>query len=123
MANSILKKLFYIFPNFCLGRGLIDISFNYQLHQLYQEKSAELIAQGLSPQEIDATINAIIGSDGDPADSILTSANAAPLSFEVVGVKIMRNAIQGIVFFGLVLLIEEKQKIREIVRSTVCGKR
>lgn len=35
-VNRILKKVFLIFPHFCLGRGLIDMAKNQAMADAFQ---------------------------------------------------------------------------------------
>ena len=35
-VNRILKKVFLIFPHFCLGRGLIDMAKNQAISDAFQ---------------------------------------------------------------------------------------
>ena len=39
--HDVLRNIFLIFPNYCLGRGLIDIAFN-EYHNEYYFKTGEL---------------------------------------------------------------------------------
>ncbi len=34
-VHNLLKSLFLLFPNYCLGRGLMDIAFNEYHNQYY----------------------------------------------------------------------------------------
>lgn len=33
--HDVLKYIFLIFPNYCLGRGLIDVAFNEYQNEFY----------------------------------------------------------------------------------------
>lgn len=35
-AESILRRIFLIFPGFCLGRGVLDIALNDYSNQYYE---------------------------------------------------------------------------------------
>ncbi|XP_021342260.1 ATP-binding cassette sub-family A member 7-like isoform X2 [Mizuhopecten yessoensis] len=74
--NILLKKVFLIFPQYCLGRGLMDMSTN----QLYAEANAEF---GFS-------------SGGPPS----------PFEFDQVGKNLLALFIVGLVFFIFNILIE-----------------
>ncbi|KAI4904249.1 hypothetical protein NFI96_031778 [Prochilodus magdalenae] len=49
-VNRILKKVFLIFPHFCLGRGLIDMAKNQAMAEAFQRLGAE---QTLEPLDWD----------------------------------------------------------------------
>lgn len=40
-VNRILKKVFLIFPHFCLGRGLIDMAKNQAMADAFQRLGTE----------------------------------------------------------------------------------
>ncbi|XP_033737996.1 ATP-binding cassette sub-family A member 7-like isoform X2 [Pecten maximus] len=74
--NILLKKVFLVFPQYCLGRGLMDMSTN----QLYAEANAEF---GFS-------------SGGPPS----------PFEFDQVGKNLLALFIVGVFFFILNILVE-----------------
>ncbi|XP_060082289.1 phospholipid-transporting ATPase ABCA1-like [Ylistrum balloti] len=74
--NILLKKVFLVFPQYCLGRGLMDMSTN----QLYAEANAEF---GFS-------------SGGPPS----------PFEFDQVGKNLVAMFIVGVVFFTFNVLLE-----------------
>ena len=36
-VHDTLKSIFLIFPNYCLGRGLMDIAFNEYMNEFYSQ--------------------------------------------------------------------------------------
>ena len=78
---DILKVVFLIFPNYCLGRGLMDIARN-EYTNLFSNLAVTLGVGGSRTGFVN------------------------PLSWAIVGKNIFAMVIQGFVFFGITLLIE-----------------
>ena len=88
--GETLKKVFLIFPNYCLGRGLMDIAKNEYLAQ-YSEL-AEKVIPG-----VQAGFN-------------------SPFEWEIIGRNLVAMAAQGFGFFVIVVLVE-RNKHRRPARS------
>jgi len=80
--RDIVNVVFLVFPNFCLGRGLMDIAKNEYLAQ-FRKLEGEYTG-------------ADTGGDGFQD----------PFTWHIVGKNMAAMAIQCIVFFGLTLVIE-----------------
>jgi hypothetical protein len=78
--GNILKGVFLIFPNYCFGRGLMDIAKNEYLTD-YKNLAAK-VGQG----------TAVTWED--------------PLTWDIAGRNVMSMVLQGFIFFGLTLAIE-----------------
>jgi hypothetical protein len=77
---KVLKDVFLIFPNYCLGRGLMDIADNEYL-----------------------TVFNDLGSQfGESAYQQFQN----PLSWGIVGKNVFAMIVQGFIFFGVTLLFE-----------------
>ena len=79
-VGSVLEVAFLIFPNYCLGRGLMDIAKNEYTYQ----------ATSLS------------ASFGDASPTQFTS----PISFSIAGKEIVCLFVQIFVYFGVTILFE-----------------
>uniref|UniRef100_A0A8C2EIU1 P-type phospholipid transporter n=1 Tax=Cyprinus carpio TaxID=7962 RepID=A0A8C2EIU1_CYPCA len=75
----ILKKVFLIFPHFCLGRGLIDMAKNQAMADAFQRLG-----------------------------NFTKSSNLDPLSWDFVGKNLFAMAMEGIVFFIFTVLLQYK---------------
>jgi len=51
-THEILKNIFLLFPNYCLGRGLMDIAFNEYQNQYYFKTGLVFIHSTCSSQSI-----------------------------------------------------------------------
>uniref|UniRef100_A0A8C2ELD8 P-type phospholipid transporter n=1 Tax=Cyprinus carpio TaxID=7962 RepID=A0A8C2ELD8_CYPCA len=78
-VNRILKKVFLIFPHFCLGRGLIDMAKNQAMADAFQRLG-----------------------------NFTKSSNLDPLSWDFVGKNLFAMAMEGIVFFIFTVLLQYK---------------
>lgn len=85
-ANSVLKKMFLIFPNYCLGRGLLNIATNEYTTQY-------------------AEIQALIYQDASPTFQ-------KPLTWDIAGRSMFSLIIQSILFFGLTILMDYPAAVR-----------
>jgi ATP-binding cassette subfamily A (ABC1) protein 1 len=81
-VNNVLKKIFLIFPQYCLGRGLLDMAQN----------------------QIMADTFSAFGS----------YKFESPLRFELVGRNLLCMFVQGIVFMGILLLLEHVYVFRRL---------
>eukprot|EP00118_Oscarella_pearsei_P002785 m.11554 g.11554 ORF g.11554 m.11554 type:complete len:2446 (+) comp23502_c1_seq1:90-7427(+) len=81
-AGELLRVVFLIFPNFCLGRGLMDIAYGYYI----RKANEELQDYGFQ----------------------IESVGPFSLSMDGIGRNLISMAVCGFVFFSLVLLIEYK---------------
>uniref|UniRef100_A0A3Q2D7H1 P-type phospholipid transporter n=1 Tax=Cyprinodon variegatus TaxID=28743 RepID=A0A3Q2D7H1_CYPVA len=78
-VNRILKKVFLIFPHFCLGRGLIDMAKNQALADAFQRLGMNTIKQTLDP-----------------------------LQWDFVGKNLFAMAAEGVIFFIFTILLQYK---------------
>ncbi|XP_041364383.1 uncharacterized protein LOC121379797 [Gigantopelta aegis] len=74
----VLRYVFLIFPQYCLGQGLIDLNTNYFTYKLFIRFGENVYKD--------------------------------PFTFDLIGWKLVAMAIQGVVFFILNLIIENKRK-------------
>lgn len=51
-VHSVLKIVFMMFPNYCLGRGLIELAFNEYKNEFYFKTGETLCADPHSSMEI-----------------------------------------------------------------------
>ncbi|XP_064136134.1 phospholipid-transporting ATPase ABCA7 isoform X8 [Loxodonta africana] len=79
-VSQILKRVFLIFPHFCLGRGLIDMVRNQAMADAFER----------------------LGENFLPGDRQFQS----PLRWEVVGKNLLAMAVQGPLFFLFTLLLQ-----------------
>eukprot|EP01134_Creolimax_fragrantissima_P001244 CFRG1244T1 len=83
--SNILQWVFLIFPQYCLGRGLMDVSYNYVFGEISDVLATnDLYSGGFSYEKQN------------------------PLVWSVVGRNIVFLIFEGLIFFGIVLLIEYK---------------
>ena len=78
--GSTLKIVFLVFPNYCFGRGLMDIAKNYYLN-VYNNLAAQFGESAYQPF-------------------------VDPLGWDIVGKNVFAMLIQGFFFFGVTLFIE-----------------
>ncbi|XP_065846636.1 phospholipid-transporting ATPase ABCA1-like isoform X2 [Oscarella lobularis] len=81
-SGYLLRKIFLIFPNYCLGRGLLDLSYNYYI----EEANGELDGFGLG----------------------ITLPGTFSFGANGIGRNVLSMALCGAVSFSLVLAIEFK---------------
>ncbi|TRY97479.1 hypothetical protein DNTS_008213 [Danionella cerebrum] len=86
-VNRILKKVFLIFPHFCLGRGLIDMAKNQAMADAFQRLGTK---------------------QNEYATNHRTKQNLEPLSWDFVGKNLFAMAMEGIVFFIFTVLLQYK---------------
>ncbi|NWS77929.1 ABCA1 protein, partial [Crotophaga sulcirostris] len=105
--NRVLKKVFLIFPHFCLGRGLIDMVKNQAMADAFERFGESRGCWGCS------------ASVGDPPPflqplSLLAGDKrfVSPLSWDVAGKNMFAMAIEGIVFFFFTLLLQYRFFLR-----------
>ncbi|NWH74855.1 ABCA1 protein, partial [Piaya cayana] len=106
--NRILKKVFLIFPHFCLGRGLIDMVKNQAMADAF-ERFGEYRGTKAPPQSL-----ASVGTPflqpllPLPGDKLFVS----PLSWDVTGKNLFAMAIEGVIFFVFTLLLQYRFFLR-----------
>uniref|UniRef100_A0A8C2XHY4 P-type phospholipid transporter n=1 Tax=Cyclopterus lumpus TaxID=8103 RepID=A0A8C2XHY4_CYCLU len=81
-VNRILKKVFLIFPHFCLGRGLIDMAKNQAMADAFQRLGTYKYQ----------TLN--------------------PLQWDAIGKNLFAMAAEGLIFFIFTILLQYKFFIR-----------
>uniref|UniRef100_A0A3Q3L2S5 P-type phospholipid transporter n=1 Tax=Mastacembelus armatus TaxID=205130 RepID=A0A3Q3L2S5_9TELE len=86
-VNRILKKVFLIFPHFCLGRGLIDMAKNQAMADAFQRLGTNRF-YSCTKQTLD------------------------PLQWDFVGKNLFAMAAEGVVFFIFTILLQYKFFIR-----------
>ena len=99
-VSDVLKKVFLIFPNYCLGRGLMDIAKNEYISQFTDLASTVIDLDSL-----------------DLGDSLgdLEAGFKDPMEWDVVGRNLFAMGLQSIVFFGLTLFIEHRQNKKKVL--------
>lgn len=81
--NYILRWVFLLLPNYCLGRGLMDLAANEYTAQFYE------IQEQLT---------------GEP-----TQGYTDPFTFKLVGRNLLFMFLEGIIFFGLAIFIDARK--------------
>eukprot|EP00056_Hartaetosiga_gracilis_P022445 m.30486 g.30486 ORF g.30486 m.30486 type:complete len:2380 (+) comp9648_c0_seq1:54-7193(+) len=92
-TNITLKKVFLVFPNYCLGRGILNVVRSEFLTE-YEEVLATLYNEN-SPEF------------------------PSPFGWDIAGQALVFLAIQAVVFPLLTLLIEYRRDIKEVMRKCV----
>lgn len=95
-VGSTLKIVFLIFPNYCFGRGLMDIAKNEYLTD-YTNLAAKFGQASYKPF-------------------------VDPLAWGIAGRNVMSMVIQGFVFFGITLAIEFYQIRNMSARPSLLGR-
>ena len=98
--NDILKSVFLIFPNYCLGRGILDVA-RHEYEAQYDSLSAEL--------------------RGETAPAF-----SDPLAWNLVGRNLFLMAVQAAFWFAFTVAIEYRGALSSAaqrLRALVCGKR
>ncbi|MGH0164555.1 UNVERIFIED_CONTAM: hypothetical protein FKN15_078078 [Acipenser sinensis] len=113
-VNNILKKVFLIFPHFCLGRGLIDMAKNQAMADAFQRFGAsqtlsplswDFVGKNLFAMLIDMAKNQAMA---DAFQRFGASQTLSPLSWDFVGKNLFAMAVQGLVFFLFTILLQYK---------------
>ena len=91
--NKILMKLFLIFPHYCLGRGLFDMSRTHTTNLISQKYSSLLIISILEMNSIFLFL----------VDGYIP---ISPLQMNIVGRNLLALFIEGIVFFLFAILVQ-----------------
>ena len=92
--NGILMKVFLIFPHYCLGRGLFDMS------RIHAENAIKLKYGWFAP--------ALLLAELETFGFVLVANYVAvsPFQLDMVGRNLIALFIQGIVFFVLAILVQ-----------------
>lgn len=88
--NKVLKAVFLIFPNYCLGRGIMDVARNE-----YQTQFDDLMA-------------AVGGDD-------TTSGFRSPLQWDIAGRNVFFMAVQTVFWLLVIVLIEYRGMLRGLM--------
>ena len=98
VANA-LKWAFLVLPNYCLGQGLTDIFNNYKALDFFN-KALDMCLRFESPATCEKRIREYFGSQLELQENYLSWDNPG------IGRYLVFLALEGIVFYSLVLLIE-----------------
>ena len=98
VANA-LKWAFLVLPNYCLGQGLTDIFNNYNALDFFN-KALDMCLRFESPATCEKRIREYFGSQLEFQENYLSWDNPG------IGRYLVFLALEGIVFYSLVLLIE-----------------
>ena len=98
VANA-LKWAFLVLPNYCLGQGLTDIFNNYNALDFFN-KALDMCLRFESPATCEKGIREYFGSQLEFQENYLSWDNPG------IGRYLVFLALEGIVFYSLVLLIE-----------------
>lgn len=107
--NRVLKKVFLIFPHFCLGRGLIDMVKNQAMADAFERFGESGGVRAAHPPQSPAQGSPI------PTAALCSPVHCSPagdkrfvspLSWELAGKNMFAMAIEGIVFFLFTLLLQ-----------------
>ena len=98
VANA-LKWAFLVLPNYCLGQGLTDIFNNYNALEFFN-KALDMCLRFESPATCEKLIREYFGSQLEFQENYLSWDNPG------IGRYLVFLALEGIVFYSLVLLIE-----------------
>jgi hypothetical protein len=94
LTNKILKGVFLLFPNYCLGRGILDTARNEYTAEAGQLAASLYAASG--------------GAEGSASFAGFHSA----LRWDVAGDKVFCMLVQGVVFFAATLAFEYLRMFR-----------
>ena len=98
VANA-LKWAFLVLPNYCLGQGLTDIFNNYNALDFFN-KALDMCLRFESPATCEKRIREYFGSQLELQENYLSWDNPG------IGRYLVFLALEGIVFYSLLLLIE-----------------
>ena len=98
VANA-LKWAFLVLPNYCLGQGLTDIFNNYNALDFFN-KALDMCLRFESPATCEKRIREYFGSQLEFQENYLSWDNPG------IGRYLVFLALEGIVFYSLLLLIE-----------------
>ena len=96
-TSDALKQIFLIFPNYCLGRGLMDIAKNEYISQF-----TDLADDIVDLDSLD------LGDD-------MPEGFQNPMNWDIVGRNLFAMGLQAVVFFSLTLFIELRQNKKKPV--------
>ncbi|CAJ0932906.1 unnamed protein product, partial [Ranitomeya imitator] len=104
--NEKLKDLLLIFPHFCLGRGLIDLAMNQAVTDVYARFGKCMdIPSGLNKgNALHFTYENCSSPEKFSSEKHITN----PFQWEFLGRNIIVMAVEGVVYFGLNLLIQNR---------------
>lgn len=89
--NGILMKLFLIFPHYCLGRGLFDMSRTHIINVI----SAKYSAYPSTSCRVSSRLFLVAGY-----------VMKSPFQMDIVGRNLLALLVQGVFFFILALLVQ-----------------
>ncbi|XP_065652510.1 phospholipid-transporting ATPase ABCA3 isoform X2 [Hydra vulgaris] len=123
-VTNVLKWIFLLLPNYCLGQGIIDIFNNFQYINIF-DKSLQMCIDNLSKQSLPSTVikelcmNITQGIFTN--QSITFQTNYLSWYNPGIGRYLVFMTLQAMVFFSLVLFIEYNilKKFVFIIKSLV----
>ncbi|XP_065652513.1 phospholipid-transporting ATPase ABCA3 isoform X3 [Hydra vulgaris] len=100
---NILKWVFLVLPNYCLGQGIIDIFNNYQYNTIF-DKALQMCIDKLGKKSEE--LCASIVKDMFEKQSVTFQTNYLSWYNPGIGRYLVFMVVQAVVFFALVLFIE-----------------
>lgn len=114
--NRVLKKVFLVFPHFCLGRGLIDMVKNQAMADAFERFGESGGAGAAPPAQRPARVG--IPLRCPPVLQPLCPPLAgdkrfvSPLCWDLAGKNMFAMAVEGVIFFLFTLLLQYRFFLR-----------
>lgn len=119
-VNRILKKVFLIFPHFCLGRGLIDMAKNQAMADAFQRLGKlKTVLKWFSLYGHIYVLDIFVPVRRNIFRYVINSwiflclftgnkQTLEPLAWDFVGKNLFAMAVEGVIFFIFTLLLQYK---------------